>query len=205
MRPGSASGSRPSSGRSPTAGTASSACRPGSSRETRVVFVRHAIPGERVVLEITEGTEGDRFWRGDAVEILEPSPDRVPAPCPYAGPGLCGGCDFQHVTLARQRALKADVVREQLSRLAKLEWDVEVETVPGRRRGPALADPPALRQPPRRRPRDAQAPLARPGPGRRPACSRRPSRRTHAAARAAPSRSPTTASGRCTPAPRTPS
>jgi tRNA/tmRNA/rRNA uracil-C5-methylase (TrmA/RlmC/RlmD family) len=99
--------------------------------EQRVVFVRHALPGERVVVEITEGTDGDRFWRGDAVEVLEPSPDRVVPPCPYAGPDRCGGCDFQHVSLQRQRLLKADVVREQLARLAGLEADVVVEPVPG--------------------------------------------------------------------------
>ena len=99
--------------------------------ESRVVFVRHAIPGERVTLEITEGTEGDRFWRADAVAVLEPSPDRVAAPCPYAGPDACGGCDFQHVSLARQRLLKGEVVREQLSRLARLDVDVTVEPVPG--------------------------------------------------------------------------
>ncbi len=97
----------------------------------RVVFVRHALPGERVVVEITEGTDGDTFWRGDAVEVAEPSPDRVEPPCPYAGPGLCGGCDFQHVSLGRQRSLKSDVVREQLSRLAGLELEVTVEPVPG--------------------------------------------------------------------------
>ncbi len=99
--------------------------------QNRVVFVRHALPGERVVVEITEGTEGDRFWRGDAVEVLDASADRVVAPCPYAGPSLCGGCDFQHVTLPAQRSLKAAVVREQLTRLAKLDVDVEVEAVPG--------------------------------------------------------------------------
>ena len=105
--------------------------------ESRVVFVRHAVPGERVVVEITEGTEGDRFWRGDAVEVLEASPDRVEAPCPYAGPGLCGGCDFQHVDLQRQRDLKTDVVREQFVRLAgydpghPLLADLSVEAVPG--------------------------------------------------------------------------
>jgi tRNA/tmRNA/rRNA uracil-C5-methylase (TrmA/RlmC/RlmD family) len=97
----------------------------------RVVFVRHAIPGERVTLVITEGTEGDRFWRADAVAVLEASPDRVAPPCPYAGPDACGGCDFQHVSLARQRLLKAEVVREQLSRLAGLEAEVTVEAVPG--------------------------------------------------------------------------
>jgi tRNA/tmRNA/rRNA uracil-C5-methylase (TrmA/RlmC/RlmD family) len=99
--------------------------------DSRVVFVRHALPGERVVVEITEGTEGDRFWRGDAVEVLAASPDRVVAPCRFAGPGRCGGCDFQHVSLDRQRRLKADVVREQLARLAGLDVDVEVEQVPG--------------------------------------------------------------------------
>lgn len=99
--------------------------------EERVVFVRHALPGERVVVELTEGTDGDRFWRGDAVEVLEAVEDRVEPPCPYAGPGRCGGCDFQHVALPRQRALKAEVVREQLRRLAGLDVPVEVEAVPG--------------------------------------------------------------------------
>jgi tRNA/tmRNA/rRNA uracil-C5-methylase (TrmA/RlmC/RlmD family) len=104
---------------------AESASEPG-----RVVFVRHALPGERVVVEVTEGGDGDSFWRGDAVEVLRPSPDRVAAPCPYAGPGGCGGCDFQHVVPAAQRELKAAVVSEQLSRLAGLDLPVTVEVVP---------------------------------------------------------------------------
>jgi tRNA/tmRNA/rRNA uracil-C5-methylase (TrmA/RlmC/RlmD family) len=89
--------------------------------EGRAVFVRHALPGETVVVEITEGTEGDRFWRGDAVEVLTPSADRIEPLCQYAGPALCGGCDFQHVTLKAQRALKTTVVREQLTRLGKID------------------------------------------------------------------------------------
>ncbi|GAA2316086.1 class I SAM-dependent RNA methyltransferase [Nonomuraea roseoviolacea subsp. roseoviolacea] len=97
--------------------------------EGRVVFVRHALPGERVVAAVTEETT--RFLRADAVEILEPSPDRVVPPCPYAGPGRCGGCDWQHATLEAQRALKADVVAEQLRRLAGIDRKVVVEEVPG--------------------------------------------------------------------------
>ncbi|PKH41423.1 tRNA/tmRNA/rRNA uracil-C5-methylase, TrmA/RlmC/RlmD family [Nocardioides alpinus] len=96
--------------------------------ESRVVFVRHALPGERVVVEITEGTDGDRFWRGDAVSVTAPSPDRVPAPCPVAGPGLCGGCDFQHVAVPAQRELKTAVVREQLVRLGRLPADADLVT-----------------------------------------------------------------------------
>ncbi|WP_310529806.1 methyltransferase [Nocardioides sp.] len=99
--------------------------------ESRVVFTRHCLPGEQVVVEITEGTDGDRFWRGDAIAVLSPSPDRVPAPCPVAGPGLCGGCDFQHASLSAQRDLKGAVVAEQLRRLAGLDVEVSVEAVPG--------------------------------------------------------------------------
>lgn len=103
--------------------------------EGRVVFVRHALPGERVRVRVTEAKPGQRFVRADAVNVLEPSPHRVQPPCPYAGPGLCGGCDFQHVDLAEQRRLKAAVVREQFARLARTDVEVEVEPVPGDRDG----------------------------------------------------------------------
>ncbi|MEZ0493621.1 class I SAM-dependent RNA methyltransferase [Kineococcus sp. TBRC 1896] len=98
--------------------------------EGRVVFVRHALPGERVLARVTEGAEGASFWRADAVRVLSADPDRVDPACPVAGPGLCGGCDFQHVAPARQRALKAAVVTEQFRRLAGLDVAVEVEEAP---------------------------------------------------------------------------
>lgn len=94
-----------------------------------VVFVRHTLPGERVIAEVTETTR--RFVRADAVEILDASPDRVEAPCAFAGPGRCGGCDWQHASLDAQRRLKGEVVAEQLSRIAGIERDVEVEELPG--------------------------------------------------------------------------
>jgi tRNA/tmRNA/rRNA uracil-C5-methylase (TrmA/RlmC/RlmD family) len=99
--------------------------------EGRVVFVRHTLPGERVLAEVTEGVETARFLRADAVEVLESSPDRVTPRCPVARPGGCGGCDFQHVALPAQRRLLAGVVREQLRRLAGVDVDVEVEPVTG--------------------------------------------------------------------------
>ncbi len=99
--------------------------------EGRVVFVRHALPGERVNAQVTEARDGQRFVRADCIEVLEPSAHRVTPPCPYAGPGRCGGCDFQHVTVAHQRELKGSVVREQFARLAKQDVDVVVEALPG--------------------------------------------------------------------------
>ena len=99
--------------------------------EGQVLFVRHALPGERVLARVTETGAGERFVRADAVAMLSASPDRVTPPCPWSGPGRCGGCDLQHVSLPRQRRLKADVVREQFSRLARLDVDVTVEPVPG--------------------------------------------------------------------------
>ncbi|WP_016910147.1 class I SAM-dependent RNA methyltransferase [Streptomyces xiaopingdaonensis] len=102
----------------------------------RVLFVRHTLPGERVVARITEGHEESKFLRADAVRVLDASKDRIEAPCPFSGPGRCGGCDFQHVKPGAQRRLKADVLAEQLQRLAGLApedvgWDGTVEPVPG--------------------------------------------------------------------------
>lgn len=93
----------------------------------RVLFVRHGLPGERVRARITEGGPGDRFLRADAVSVLEASPHRIAPRCAAAGPGGCGGCDFQHVATAHQRELKAAVVAEQLQRLAGIEREVVVE------------------------------------------------------------------------------
>ncbi|MFI9124054.1 class I SAM-dependent RNA methyltransferase [Streptomyces bikiniensis] len=102
----------------------------------RVLFVRHALPGERVLARVTEGEETSRFLRADAVEILDPSKDRVEAPCPFAGPGKCGGCDWQHAKPGAQRRLKGEVIAEQLQRLAGLTpeevgWDGTVMPAEG--------------------------------------------------------------------------
>jgi len=99
--------------------------------ERQVLFVRHALPGERVEVEITEVGPKQRYLRADVVAVVEASVDRVTPPCPFSGPGACGGCDWQHVELAAQRALKATVVAEQLLRLGKVVVDVTVEPVPG--------------------------------------------------------------------------
>ncbi|PZF95280.1 class I SAM-dependent RNA methyltransferase [Micromonospora deserti] len=105
----------------------------------QVVFVRHALPGERVVAEVTEVHRG--FVRADAVTVLRAAPERVEPPCPYAKPGRCGGCDLQHVAPAAQLDWKAAVVREQLTRLGGLtdaelaRLGVRVEALPGGRLG----------------------------------------------------------------------
>jgi tRNA/tmRNA/rRNA uracil-C5-methylase (TrmA/RlmC/RlmD family) len=103
--------------------------------EGRVVFVRHSLPGERVVVRVTEDRHPG-YCRADAVDVLEAHPERVERPCPHSGPGRCGGCDWQHVAPAEQRRLKAAVVREQLTRLAGLGQDpvvrdLVVEELPG--------------------------------------------------------------------------
>ena len=95
--------------------------------EGAVIFVRHAIPGEVCEIEIT--SVGSSFNRGDVISVIQSSDDRVSAPCRFAHRNGCGGCDFQHISLPRQRNLKSDVVLEQFSRIAKMEIEVEVEEV----------------------------------------------------------------------------
>lgn len=109
--------------------------------EGRVVFVRHAIPGEKVRIRLTDASEGSKFWRADAVEVLEGSPDRAahfwhPADSLRAwahGHPPVGGAELGHVALHRQRSLKGEVLAEQLKRLAGVEnppaGEVTVEAV----------------------------------------------------------------------------
>ncbi len=96
----------------------------------RVVFVRHALPAERVIAAVTED-RGGSFLRADAVDVLEASGDRVEPACRLAGPGGCGGCDWQHAAPEAQRRLKGALVAEQLHRLAGVEADVDVAELPG--------------------------------------------------------------------------
>ena len=95
--------------------------------EGAVFFIRHGIPGEKCRVVIT--ATGSSFNRGDVVEVLTPSPDRVSPPCSYSHRGGCGGCDFQHISIARQRQLKSDVITEQFARIAKMDLRIEVEEV----------------------------------------------------------------------------
>lgn len=85
----------------------------------KIVFVPYAIPGETVEAEIVE--EKQRWARARLVRVLKPSPDRVLSPCPYFGPGQCGGCHWQHIAYERQLQLKAEVVADQLRRLGRIE------------------------------------------------------------------------------------
>ena len=96
----------------------------------RIVFLRHTAPGELVTVDVTDETS--KICRGDAVEILEASPDRVTPPCRFAHVGGCGGCDFQHLTPTAQRSWKASVVSDQLRRIAGIDWhgDVEPDNIP---------------------------------------------------------------------------
>src|SRR4029077_19616168 len=81
----------------------------------RVVFVRHALPGERVRARVTDATAS--FARAEAIEVLQTGPDGGAPRCAHAGTGGCGGCDWQHADLAAQRRLKAEVIAEQLRRI----------------------------------------------------------------------------------------
>ncbi|MDX6282960.1 MAG: hypothetical protein QOH03_4031 [Kribbellaceae bacterium] len=94
--------------------------------EGQVVFVRHALPGELVHARVTEQTT--KYLRADAVQVLTPSPQRIEPPCPFAGPGRCGGCDFQHANIVEQRRLKATVVSDTLRRIGGIERAIVMES-----------------------------------------------------------------------------
>ncbi|MDH6246778.1 TRAM domain-containing protein [Mycobacterium sp. OTB74] len=87
----------------------------------RVIFVRHALPGEVVRAEVV--SERGSYWHADVVEVLQPSPDRVDSLCPIAGVHGSGCCDLAFVEPTAGRRLKGEVVANQLARLGGYQWD----------------------------------------------------------------------------------
>jgi 23S rRNA (uracil1939-C5)-methyltransferase len=87
----------------------------------QVVFVPFAAPGDEIRARVRQRARG--YLRADVVDVVRPGPARATPPCPAFG--RCGGCQWQHVTLAEQRRAKQAVVAEQLGRIAGLR-DVEV-------------------------------------------------------------------------------
>ncbi len=85
--------------------------------EGRVWLVPFTAPGDLVEADVVHEHRG--WVEARLREVLQPGPDRVDPGCPVYG--QCGGCHLQHVAAARQPALKAGVLRDQLRRIARTE------------------------------------------------------------------------------------
>ncbi|MDC0044712.1 TRAM domain-containing protein, partial [Pelagibacteraceae bacterium] len=90
----------------------------------QIIFVRHSLTNEKVNVKIT--AVNSKFAFGDAIEILKKSKDRVNAPCKYAHPEGCGGCDFQHIDPIAQLNFKKIVIKDQFKRIANIEINPEI-------------------------------------------------------------------------------
>ncbi|MEX0767253.1 MAG: TRAM domain-containing protein [Microthrixaceae bacterium] len=97
----------------------------GREQSGRILLVQGALPGERVLVQITETSR--TLAKGQVQKILEPVDGRRNEPCPEVAAG-CGGCDLQHAEPSLQLQLKAEIVSDALRRIAKLE-DVPVSFV----------------------------------------------------------------------------
>lgn len=96
--------------------------------EGRVIFVRHAIPGETVRARVTFARK-NLAW-AEAVEILSASDDRIPSVWSEAGPGGVGGAELAHVSVEGQRRWKESVVADQLRRIGGKEVSEQYAALP---------------------------------------------------------------------------
>jgi tRNA/tmRNA/rRNA uracil-C5-methylase (TrmA/RlmC/RlmD family) len=96
----------------------------------KVIFVPFTIDGELVKVRITESHKS--FSMASVQTVLEASPYREKAPCPYYQ--TCGGCDYQHIQYAHQLELKRLQVENALRRIAKLLEVVVPPVIPGSKR-----------------------------------------------------------------------
>jgi 23S rRNA (uracil1939-C5)-methyltransferase len=88
-----------------------------------IVMARGALPGERVSLRLERSRSG--VLRGTVLALVEPSLERVPAPCPVVA--RCGGCPMMSLSYAAQARFK----RERLARVLAEHGAPEPEFVPG--------------------------------------------------------------------------
>lgn len=91
-----------------------------------VIFVRGAVPGDRIIARVFKKRKG--YANASIVEMLDPSPDRVNAPCPYSG--HCGGCNYQHLDYAKQLFYKREHVIDAMKRLGSFKNVKVHETIP---------------------------------------------------------------------------
>jgi 23S rRNA (uracil1939-C5)-methyltransferase len=89
----------------------------------RVVLAPFVLPGELARVEA-----GDEV-RAELLEVLEPSPDRGAPPCPVFA--KCGGCHYQHAPYEYQLARKSEILREQLRRVGKIDYQGEIAVISG--------------------------------------------------------------------------
>ncbi|WP_103062081.1 class I SAM-dependent RNA methyltransferase [Actinomyces qiguomingii] len=113
--------------------------RPADEPSGRIVFVRHALPGETVRAVMTE--KNAKIWRADAVEILSASPDRVRPSWKEAGPGGVGGGELSHVALPAQRTWKRWVLADCLRRIGGSDVVDAVSALPGVTGGAVSIEP----------------------------------------------------------------
>jgi len=85
-------------------------------QEALALFVGGVLPGEQV--RVQPGRVKKGYGEARLIEVVQPSPDRVAAPCPVYG--RCGGCQLQHASAAAQLAIKRDILAETLARLGGL-------------------------------------------------------------------------------------
>ncbi len=93
-------------------------------QDGHTVFVPLVLPGELV--EIDASARKKKFIRGRLERVVEPSKERVAAPCPHYG--RCGGCQYQHMPYDAQIRYKADILRETLGRIGRIQWTGTIAT-----------------------------------------------------------------------------
>jgi 23S rRNA (uracil1939-C5)-methyltransferase len=93
----------------------------------KVVLMPFVLPGEVVRAEIDRAKND--LWRGRLIEVLEPSPARIAAGCPYFE--RCGGCQYQHIDYPVQLEQKREILREVLRRVGKIDFASDIDGISG--------------------------------------------------------------------------
>ena len=89
----------------------------------RVVFAPFVLPGETALLDVADGVHAK------LLQVTAAATDRVDPPCPLFT--RCGGCHYQHAPYEFQVARKVEILREQLRRVGKIDYEGDIGVIRG--------------------------------------------------------------------------
>jgi 23S rRNA (uracil1939-C5)-methyltransferase len=90
--------------------------------EGATVFVPFVLPQERVSASPVEKKK--KFIRARVQSVISPSAERIVPRCPHFG--VCGGCDYQHVSYEAELKYKTEILRETMRRIGRIDWTDEI-------------------------------------------------------------------------------
>ena len=93
-----------------------------------VVFVKDAVPGDVAMVYLYKKRKS--YFEGRLEKLISPSPDRISAKCSHFG--ICGGCQWQHLSYSSQLEQKQEEVHQNFAKIGSFDFPKLEKIIPSK-------------------------------------------------------------------------